>query len=186
MKKILIFALICATASLASCDKIKDATSRDFTVNNVKLDFTAITKDGSETQAVMLRSGTVSSFSVTRTVDLSEMGSEEMMEYASKISKVVVNASLVSITMTPSENYTISDLKISADGVPGSLVIPSYTIGDQFTAPSDMETYMAAFIMKLLSTKSLSVTVSGQSDAPAETVVNIRYENDIVLTASAL
>jgi len=172
--------------ALAGCDAIKDAASTNFTVNGVKFDFTAVTSAMAigNGEMSLMSGGTMNPFSASRTVNISEIGSAELTEYASKISKVVVSNSLLEITTNPSGNYTIEDLTISATDVPGSLVIPSYTVGSTFTPPSTMNAYMAAFIMKLVSSKSLTVTVTGQTDAPTGTTVNISYENTVVFTAS--
>lgn len=182
MKKIFIAALICAMILPVSCDKLKESLSRDIPVNNVKFNFTALTTDGVTTRS----SATTNSFSVTRKVDISELGSSEVAEYAGKISKVVVNNSLLKITTTPSGSYTVTDVTISAENVSGSLVIPSYSLGGDFTAPANMNSFTTAFIMKLLSAKSITVSVSGKTDAPAGTSIQISYENDLVFTAGLL
>jgi len=132
------------------------------------------------------RAGTANSFTVTRTVNISELGSSELDEYANKISNVVVNSSLINVTIVPAGSYTVSNLTVSAAGVSGSLVVPSYTVGGAFTPPSNMFTYTATLIMKLIEAKSLTVTVSGDTDAPVGTTVNISYENDLIFTASLL
>ena len=190
MKKNLIYALLCAMLSLVGCDKLKEATSHDFTVKNISFDFTADAEDSpaasSSSTEPSMRAATITSFSVTRTVDISEMGSSEITTYASKIYNAVVNSALVSIETTPSGSYTVSNLKISAPGVSGSLIIPSYTIGGAFTAPSNMNAYLSDFILKLIDAKSLSVTVSGQTDAPTGTTIDISYESDVLFTASIL
>ena len=191
MKKNLIFALVCATVMLTGCDKIDKLTSRDFTVRNIAFDFTAVTDDApvavtSGSTETTLRSGTMSSFTVTRTVDISEMGSSEIIEYANKISKVQIDGTTVNVSAVPPGSYTVTTLTITAAGVPGSLVIPSYTLGDAFTPPAGMDAYTTAFIMRLLSAKQVSVTVAGQSDAPPGTTLNISYKSDIIFTASLL
>jgi len=185
MKKIIIAALTCAIVSLVSCDKLKDTLSHDIKVNKVKFDFTAITSDGTDTKAVSTRA-TTNTFAGTRTVDISEIGSSELMEYAGKISKVAVNSTLLNITANPSGSYTVTNLTLTADGVPGSLIIPSYSLGSAFTPPSGMDAYTSAFIMKLLAAKTVTVMVSGQTDAPAGTTIQISYESDLVFTASVL
>jgi hypothetical protein len=43
---------------------------------------------------------------------------------------------------------------------------------------------MEAFIMKLVGSGSVSVTVTGKTDAPAGTTINISYESDLLFTAS--
>ena len=190
MKKNLIYALLCAILSLNGCDKIKEVTSKDFTVNNINLDFTAVTENmpalsnSSADVSMRAAAAAMSTFSVTRTVDISELGSSELAEYASKISKVVVNAATVSVTTNPSGNYTVSNLKISATGVSGSLEIPSYTIGSAFTAPSNMNSYLANLLLKLTNDKKVTVTVSGQTDALPGTTIKVSYESDVLFTAS--
>ena len=189
MKKNLIFALVCATLTLTGCDKIKDVTSRDFTVKNITFDFTTETDEApvtlmSGSTEATLRSGTMSSFTVTRTVDISEMGSSEIIEYANKISKVQIEGTTMNVTAIPSGSYNIANLTITAADVPGSLAIPSYILGGTFTPPANMDTYTTAFIMRVLSAKQVSVTVSGQSDAPPGTTLNISYKSDILFTAS--
>jgi len=175
---------------LIGCDKIKDATSRDFTVNHITFDFAATAQDDitmlSGNPAVTTRAGETTSFTVTRPVDISEMGNNDIIEYAGKISKIAVNSSLITITASPAGTYTITDLKVTAAGVAGELEIPSYTMGSTFAAPSNMNAYTTAFMMKLLSVKTIQVTVAGKSDAPAGTLINIKYESDIVFTASLL
>ena len=174
--------------SLASCDQLKDAVSFDIKVNNVKFAFAAPASDNAaETRgAVVTRAGTDNTFTVTRTVSIAEMGSSEIVEYAGKISNVAVNSSLLKITASPSGSYTVADVTVTAEGVAGTLAVPSYALGNAFTSPANMNAYTTAFVMKLLSTKTLTVTVSGKTDAPAGTLINISYESDLVLTASLL
>ena len=187
MKKFLIIAAI-AGAALAGCDAIKEAVSTEFTANNVMFDFAVVVNEVAIENGEMslMSSGIMNSFSETRTVNISEIGSAEVAEYASKISKVVVNSSLLEVTTNPPGNYTVENLTISTASVSGSLVIPSYTVGTTFTPPSNMNIYMAAFILKLINSNSLTVTVTGQTDAPAGTTVNISYNNTVVFTASLL
>jgi len=189
MKKIF-FPMIAFAMLLLGCEKIKEATSYDFTVNNIRFNFAAIAKEAttlSGNPVVTTRAGgTTTSFAVTQTVNLSDLGSADLVKYANKISKVEVNNSTVTVTANPSDNYTITDLKIVADGVSGSIEIPSYTIGDDFTEPAGMKTYTSALIKKLLETGSISVTVTGMSDAPTGTTISISYKSDILFTASLL
>ena len=188
MKKKLISVLVCAAVSLAGCNKIKDATSRDFTVNGVEFGFTAVTTaDAAIAKGATKAAGETSTFSVTRTVNISEIGDSDIIEYANKISKVAVNSSTLSVTTDPSGSYIVENLTVSAVGVSGSpLVIPSYTLGGAFTSPAGMNDFTAGFIMKLLRDKSVTVTVSGETNAPANTEVNIIYDNDLLFTASLL
>jgi len=188
MKTMIFFALMCTSLSLISCDKIKEATSQDFKVKNVSFNFTAESNDVSTTSGgdVKTRAATSQSFTVTRTVNMSEIGSNDVMEYANKIKKVSVDNSLIRVTVNPAGAYTVENLTVTASGVSGSLVIPSYTIGNPFTLTSDMNAFTNTFIMKLLSAKSVSVTVTGMTDAPAGTTINISYESDLLFTASIL
>jgi len=59
-------------------------------------------------------------------------------------------------------------------------------MGSTFTAPANMNSYTTAFVMKLLAAKTVQVTVTGNSDAPAGTKIDVKYESDIVFTASLL
>ena len=189
MKKILFSMVALAMMLPLGCDKLKDVTSRDFTVNNIQFDFTATARDDVTTlsgdPAVTTRSGTTS-FSVIRTVDISEMGSSDIIEYANKINKIMVNSSLITVTANPTGDYTVTDLTIKAEGVSGTLEIPSYTMGSTFTAPLNMNAYTTAFITRLLSVKTIPVTVTGKSNAPAGTIINIQYGSDILFTAGLL
>ena len=190
MKKNLIYALLCAMVSLSGCEKLKDATSRDFNVKNISFDFSATVRDEVTPQSgdltVTTRAGEMRSFSETRTVDVSEIGSSDVVDFAKMINKAEVNAASVSITTVPSGSYTVTDLTISAPGVPGSLVVPAYVIGEAFTAPANMGNYMSAFIMRIVNANSITVTVSGQIDAPSGTTILISYKSDVVFTASLL
>ena len=186
MKKIFFAALTCAMVSLASCDKLKDATSRDIKVNNVKFEFAATSSNAETRGAVETRAATDNTFTVTRLVNITELGNSEIIEYAGKISKVAVNSPLLKITASPPGNYTVSDVTVIAEGVAGTLSVPSYTLGNAFTPPTNMNAYTVAFVTKLLSAKLVSVTVSGKTDAPAGTVIRISYESDMVLTANLL
>jgi hypothetical protein len=180
MKKVFIFAAL-AMASLTGCDKV----THDFTVENVKFNFEAVTVDGATTKSAM--TGTAadaqSSFSVTREVSLAEIGSTEFKEYLDRISKVMVDNSLLEVTFNPAGVYTIYDLIFTAEGVSGSLVVPSYKLGDAYTAPTNLNTYMSAFIMKLKDAEKIKVTVAGKTDAPTGVRVKICYEYDLVFTA---
>ena len=189
MKKIISFALLCMILSPISCDKIKEATSKDFKVKNVNFNFSAESIAGTpakSAEAMIMRAAATQTFTETRTVNISEIGSDDVMEYASKISKVSVDNSLIKITVNPAGTYTVESLTITAAGVTGSIIVPSYTIGDTFTLSSDMNAFTNAFIMKLLSAKSVSVTVTGTTDAPVGTTINVSYISDLIFTASIL
>ena len=189
MKKIIFCALMCMSITLISCDKLKEATSIDFKVNDVSFDFETTSTTGASSmpaEAMTLRAAATQSFAVTRTVDISEMGSSDVLEYADKINKVRIDNSIISVTVSPAGNYTIENLTVKAAGVSGSIVVPSYTIGNTFTLTSDMNAFTNAFLMKLLSNKSISVTVTGMTDAPVGTTINIHYESDLMFTASLL
>ena len=188
MEKFVLFALMCLSLSLISCDKIKDATSKDFKVNDVSFDFTAVCTEGTTTksaEAVALRAAATQSFTVTRAVNISELGSD-VIDYAGKIKKVSVENSLISVTANPAGAYTIENLTVKATGVSGSIEIPSFTIGNPFPLTSGMNVYTISFINQLISINSVSVTVTGMTDAPAGTTLNISYKSDLIMTASVL
>ena len=189
MKRILFAALLCAMTSLTGCDKLKDAVSRDIKVNNVKFEFNATASDNMATSsaAVATKAGGMdNSFTVTRSVNISELGNSDLEEYASKINKIMVNSSLLNITTVPAGSYSVSDVTITAVGVTGSLSIASYTLGGVFTPPANMISYTIAFVDKLLHDKTITVTVTGKTDAPSGTVVNVSYESDMVFTVSLI
>ena len=183
-------AVAIAMVSLAGCDKIKDATSIDIEANNVKFDFSAVVEEAAEAQAnaaaVMRRTAVINTFSETRTVDISELSSAELEEYANKITNVTASSPVIEVTMSPAGAYAVENLTFTAEGVANSLVVPAYTIGGEFTPPANVNTYMAAFIMKLLTAKTVEVTISGMTDAPKGTTVTISYGSDLVLKASLL
>jgi len=177
--------------SLVSCDKIKEATSLDFNVNNVSFDFSTTVADNPSpmpAESASLRATTATqTFSVTRTINISELGSDDAVKYANKISNVAVSNSLITIEASPAGSYTVENIKITADGVTGSpLNVPTFTIDGSFTFTTEMNKFTAAFIAKLLSAKSISVTVSGTTNAPVGTTIDIYYKSNLVLTASLL
>ena len=190
MKKIFISMIAFAMMLPIGCEKIKDVTSRDFTVNNINFDFTATAQDDVTTSSsdlsVTTRAVETTSFAVTRTVDNSEFNNADIIKYAGKINKVVVNSSVISVTSVPASDFTITNLKVIAEGILGSIEVPTYVIGGTYIVPAAMNAYTSAFIMKLLDGESIRVTVTGQSNAPAGTVLNINYKNDILCTASLL
>jgi len=190
MKKILFSALMCAMISFIGCDKLKEANSVDIKVNNVKFNFEALTKNVSaapagDSSSPALRAGGTTSFSVERTVDITEIGSTELAEYLNKINKVKANNSLLKVTAVPSGNYTVTNLTVTVTGITESLTIPSYTLGGTFTAPANMNTFTNSFLMKLVA-GPVKVKVEGQTDAPAGTTVYVVYECDLVFTANVI
>jgi len=190
MKKILISMMACTMLLLPGCNKIKDATSRDIKVNNIKFDFVATTTASATTSLkseslMATKAGPmISSFSATRTVDLSEIGEPDLEKHRKKIDKVKVTRMLVVVTSNPSGAYTVTNLKIVAEGA-GQLVIPTYTIGGTFTPPSEMDSFLTAFFNKLFD-GPVKVTVTGLSDAPVGTTITVRCESDVIFTASLL
>ena len=186
MKKIFFYSLMCMSMSLISCDKIKDATSKDFKVNNVSFDFTA--KAGTSTMStpvMSLRSeGVTQSFSETRTIDISELGSSEVTEYKNKISQVAMDHSLVKVTADAPGTFIVENLTLMSPAIPGSMVIPSYTLGGTLSLTQAMEAYMILLVMKLVGDKTVTVTVSGLTNAPPGTTLSISYESDMIFTAS--
>ena len=171
---------------VTGCNLIDDAASIDIEANDVRFNFEAVTGEGGARSVVARAAGdTGNTFSVTRTVKLEEI-SADVANNAERISKVIVNSSGLVITTSPSLSYKVSNLKLSAKGVSGSLSVPSYTVGGAFTAPSNMATYTATLVMKLVDNGSVEVTISGETDAPAGTTIYIKYENDLVFTAKLL
>ena len=185
MKKSFIIAAL-ALASLTGCEKIKDKASKDIKANGVKFEFEAVTGDVASKSATIVKNAVTSSFSKTRTVDISELGKSELSDYANKVSKIVADNSLLKVTFTPAGNYTVTNLVFSAKGVTGSLSVPSYTVGSAFTPPANTNAYFESFVMKLIDEKSIEVTVTGDTDAPKGTNVKISYENDLVITVKLL
>jgi hypothetical protein len=182
-------AVAIATTSLAGCDKIKDATSKDIKVNGVKFDFTAVTTEGGATKSggmVKTDEPETSNFGVTRLVDIKEL-SPEVEEYCKQISNVEADNSRVTVTINSQDAFTVTNLKIAAPGVTGSpQVILLYTSGTVYEASPAMNTFMAALAKKLLDEK-VSVTVScDKIDVPADITVKISYESDMVFKAKLL
>ena len=178
---------------LAGCDK--DDATIDFKADDVQFDLSGIevnSGSGSGSSSVRASGALLSiatatnSFSETFTVDISEISSSDLTKYMDRISKVVANNSLLTISVTPPNEYSVVDLKVTVNGVPGSLDIPSYTMGEDFTPPSNMNAFTAAFIMKLINAGQADVTVSGKTDAPAGTKIDVFYECDLVFTAKLL
>jgi hypothetical protein len=87
-------------------------------------------------------------------------------------------------TVTPAGNFTVTGLKLTAAGISDSLDVASCQIGGTFTPPPGMNLYTAAFIIRLIKEGSISVTVTGQTDAPPGTTIKISDENDLLFTAS--
>jgi len=190
MKKIIFYALMCLCLLTAGCEKIKEATSKDFKVNNVSFDFTAESKSETALRSaageIALRAAATQSFTLTRKVIIDELKDNDAITYASKIREVAVNASRINVTTVPANDYTVENLTITAVGVDDSIVVPSYTMGGAFTFTTDMNKFTSAFITKLLATRSILVTIKGYTDAPAGTTLNINYGCDLVLTASII
>ena len=172
MKTIIYSALVCVVMSLMSCGKTKDTTSERLSAICV-FNFSAETQAGAATN----------SFTKTQTLDISKLGSDYFIARKDKINNVEVYAGELTITVDPGENCTIENLTITAVGVAGSLVVPSFKISDMFITPSNIIEYTGAFVMKLVKDEVL-VTVSGMTDAPAGTIINIYYESYLMFTIS--
>jgi len=184
MKKVFILATLAAIL-LASCEKVKDATSKDITVEGVEFKFSEKTVSGISGTSMMKSATTNSTFNITREVDISELSDSEVIEYANKIKKVKINSSLLKVTMSVPGVFKVTDFEIYAKDV-GSFSISDYTVGEELVPSKEMNAYMAEVIKKLLNTKKLEVTVKGKTDAPAGTTVTVSYKNDIVFTVSLL
>ena len=188
MKKIILAALVCMGMSLISCDKIKEMTSKDITVNGVNLNFPITINAAAVAPGEMqlFSAAAPRSFNVTTRVHLDELGKPDMVEWANKITKVAVTNSVVTVTANPSGNYIVENLNITAVTVSGSLIVPTYTFGNPFTLTTEMKAFTGGLFFKLLRDKVLDVTIKGDTDAPAGTIININYKSDLVLTASLL
>ena len=191
-----IFSLMAIVAVIlfVGCDKIKDATSVDVKVDNVAFSFitpveSAIQQPAENAgQQILFASNQTqeevwNTFTATREINVDEIGSSDVKKYIDQISKITANQATVSISTDPAGTYTVSELKISYDGG-GSLTIPSYKMGEAFTPPSELNVYISGFVWKLLSGNNIKVTVSGKTNAPAGTSVIVKYETDLVFTAS--
>jgi len=189
MKKVVILAAL-AISSLAGCDKIKDATSKDIKVDGVKFDFTAVTQEGGTKSVTMIKTSETetTTFTETRVVDIKEFNSQDVEEYRKKVNDVIADNSKVRVKTTPSGVYTVTNLTITAPVVQTeSLVIPSLTVGGVFQSNKKLDEYMEAFATKVLDDKAVvTVTVSGEINAPKGTTVTVTYESDFVFKASML
>jgi len=195
MKKFNYFALMCMVLSLAGCDKVKDALSTEFTVKGVSFEFTAESQTGTATMSavvgkasaseVTVRAAATQTFTETHTAYLADLDAK-IAEYADKIDKAKANSSLLTVTTTPAGVYTVENLTVTATGVTGSLVVPSYTMGAAFTLPATAQTFLEALVMKLVGSGSVTLTVTGKTDAPSGTVLKIKLESEVVFTASVL
>ena len=187
MKKIVCSTLVCMIMSLISCDKIKEATSIDFHVNGVNFQFSAVSNAETSTKSaeeVTLRA-LPQTFTVTRTVDIAELGDPDVIKYADKINNVEVSNAQIVVTSIPEGDYTIENLTVTAVGVTGSLVVDrSFTTNSAFTLLPTSNAFTKDFILKLRKAKSVPVTVTGKTDAPAGTTIHISYESDLLFTAN--
>ena len=195
MKKMFRFSMVCiaiATVLLLGCGAIEDATTLDIPVDNVRFNFDAITSSDPAGMILNARSASIMNieglnfFSVTETVNISDIGNVNVGQYLDKINDVIVNKSQLVITAVPTGAFTISNLKIEVQGSAESLVIPSYTLGDTFIAPAGMISFTTRFFMMLISGQDLTVTVSGQTSAPLDTTIKVTYQNDLVFKAKLL
>ena len=190
MKKTIYFALLCMVMSLTCCDKINEATSKEIKVNGVSFKFTAVSNAPAATRSageVELRAAT-QTFSVTRTVLLSELGNPDVVEFANKIRNVTVSNTQITVTADNGVNYTVENLTVTAVGVAGSLAVPTFVMGGTVALPANTKSFTEAFVAQLYTTAthSVAVTVTGKTDAPAGTTLNVSYESDLVLTARIL
>ena len=81
------------------------------------------------------------------------------------------------LSITPA-NISVSNLKIDATGI-GSMIIPSYTTGSSFNPPAEWNPFFSNLFLKLLENNPITVTVSGETDAPVGTTLTITYTNDL-------
>ena len=191
-----IFSLMAIVAVIlfVGCDKVKEATSVDVKVDNVAFSFiTPVASSvqqptGNTGQQILFASNQaqeeiLNTFTVTRAINIDEIGSSDVKKYIDQISKVTAKQATVSISTDPAGIYTVSELKMSYEGG-SSLTIPSYKIGEAFTSPSELNAYISGFVGKLLSGGDIKVTVSGKTDALVGTSIIVKYETDLVFTAS--
>jgi len=179
MKKVFIMAAL-AMASLTGCDKI----THDFTVENVKFNFEAdVVEETTKSTITGAAAEANNVFSVTKEINLADISSSEFTEYKDRITKVTVDNLSLEVTFIPAGQYIIEDLKLTAVGVSGSLEIPSYKAGENFTPPTNLNSYTSAFFKKLISAGKLDVTVTGKTNAPKGVKVKISYAYDLVFTA---
>jgi|GEM_PF-2266042 len=191
-----IFSLMAIVAVIlfVGCDKVKEATSVDVKVDNVAFSFiTPVASSvqqptGNTGQQILFASNQaqeeiLNTFTVTRAINIDEIGSSDVKKYIDQISKVTAKQATVSISTDPAGIYTVSELKMFYEGG-SSLTIPSYKIGEAFTSPSELNAYISGFVGKLLSGGDIKVTVSGKTDALVGTSIIVKYETDLVFTAS--
>ncbi|MDR0844518.1 MAG: hypothetical protein LBN71_04795 [Tannerella sp.] len=170
--------LLCSGSILwASCDKIKDAASKDVVVKSIKVNIDDVTV-GSVLRAG-LRAGSeepqLSSFSASRTLKFSELEgmSDDIKKYDPSHFKVI-SVGESSLVVTPVEGHgtVVKNFSIVAGTL--SYNVASYTFGDTYS-DSGLVLFTFELLEQIRKAKDgVLVTVKGETDVPDGEHVNVK------------
>lgn len=178
MKRILFttFLTCVCLGFFASCDALEDAASvkvnvDPFTVtmSATQLSQVAEAKMGPATRAA---SPYVASYTLNKT----DPRFAEAAEYASNIVKVGVSNCSVKITCGSLTNAA-TGIKFSATGISSAFTIPSYSLGQTYTPPSNdasLNSLVVGAIMKMYSSGSVTFNFECSTDVPAGSTLNVQ------------
>ncbi|MDR2890525.1 MAG: hypothetical protein LBV18_02830 [Alistipes sp.] len=175
MRKKHIATIVLSMFALVGCSEfLGDADSMDIDVDRVLFDFPA-TVEGSGSAG----GEAVNSFTTFRTLDISDIGSRRVTEFADIIIGLEVERASLIVSALDNREYLIKNLSVMADVPDSPQVIETTLTGRESVAGEGMRNFIREIVSRLVAGDEVVVSISGHTDAPADTRLNIDLESAI-------
>jgi hypothetical protein len=180
MKKVILGLAICTFLGSTSCDKLAEKVvemiETDVELNDINLNFEALFIETSLSKKETRSSaGETMPFSTTYSLSLSSPDLAKFSQYADHVKSVsVTGAKIVAKINGEASDKSIYNFKVNSPDLNGNWTVPTYRYGNTFIA----ESQQVAFVQELLEavmlkSKTVNITISGESDIVTATKLNI-------------
>ncbi len=160
--RLYLFLLFGALLTLASCDKLDEATQKDITVSNIEIPITTQILQPGKLQSGIHADFFPFSGSTTININNSQFSDlKNNQEYIKsfKVDEVVIKSS-TSGNGTLVQNLVTTS---TATGLAASFTVLEYHFGDEYSNP-DLITYSQSIMQALFDNKDIVLTANGQTD----------------------
>jgi hypothetical protein len=165
---------IAALLLFASCDEIKEATSRDVEIKNFKLTLDDLVVKSAVQEASFLKAAAADrSFGGTTTFSLASSPEfSDFKEYGKYVSSVNLTDVTIKATLKTGEGTTAINLHLTSTKASANWSLAEYAFGESFK-DTNLTEAVRKILVSVFDGNSVDVTGEGLTDATEDSVVKI-------------
>lgn len=183
MKKLHIAIVFAVSLLTAGCSEfLDDAEGTNIDAEDVRFDFSATVEGSGQGEL----SDTPNRFTTFRSLTVSDIGSREVTERAGEITDIAIEETSLLVRASDGAEYLVKNLSIETDVTGSPQVIEKYLTGKEYRADWPMMEFVVRLVARLVKGDEMVVTITGNTDAPVGTRLDIDLNSEIDFEADPL